>query len=61
MYTLELIGIAIAMIVIGLIIAGCIRKWGSHTLINGFMSEEKADAVFPHWRKCRKKKKEEDS
>jgi hypothetical protein len=44
---LEIIGLIVGF----LIFAGLVRRYGSHALINGFMSPEKADAVFPGWRK----------
>lgn len=55
---LEFIGYTLALIAFWIVFAALIRKWGSHTLINGFMSKEKADAVFPEWRP---KQKTEDS
>jgi hypothetical protein len=60
MSILGFIGIAIAFMVFGLIFAGCIRRWGSHGLINGFMSKEQADAVFPDWKSTGKKNTAED-
>jgi len=36
-----------------LVLAGLVRKFGSHTLLNGYMSKEQADDVFPGWRKER--------
>lgn len=47
MYIFKMIGIASGY----LVFAGLIRRYGSHTLINGFMSPDQADAVFPNWRK----------
>jgi hypothetical protein len=32
------------------LLACVVRKFASHTLINGFMSKEQADDVFPEWR-----------
>jgi len=42
-----------------LVLAGLIRKFASHTLLNGFMSKEQADNVFPEWRKQKKENGEE--
>lgn len=36
------------------VLAGLIRKFASHTLVNGFMSKEQAEDVFPEWRKQKK-------
>lgn len=44
---LEIFGLIIAF----LVLAGLTRRYGSHALTNGWMSLEKADAVFPYWRK----------
>jgi hypothetical protein len=46
-FILEMIGVVLGF----LVLAGLARRYGAHTLINGFMSPEKADAVFPYWRK----------
>ena len=43
--------ITVIFLGISFVVSCLLRKFGSHTLINGYMSKEKADAVFPEWRK----------
>jgi|GEM_PF-6256983 len=33
------------------LLACLVRKFASYTMLNGFMSKEQADAVFPDWKK----------
>jgi hypothetical protein len=44
----------ILTLVASFLFACLIRKFGSHTLLNGFMSKEQADDVFPGWNKTKK-------
>jgi hypothetical protein len=43
------------------LLACLVRKYARHTLINGFMSKEQADDVFPEWRNDKNQKSKKDS
>jgi hypothetical protein len=42
---------SIAAISASFLLSCLVRNFASYTLINGFMSKEQADDVFPDWRK----------
>jgi hypothetical protein len=52
---------AIVAIGASFLLACLVRKFASHTLINGFMSKEQADDVFPERRKQDNDKQDNDN
>jgi len=51
----------ILALIASFLFACLVRKFGSHTLLNGFMSKEKADDVFPEWRKQEKAEQDKNN
>lgn len=51
----------IFILFICLVMAGLTRKLSSYSLLNGFMSKERADEVFPDWRKQEKTEQDDNA
>ena len=52
---------SIAAIGVSFLLACLVRKFASHTLINGLMSKEQADDVFSEWRKKKHDKQDNNT